>query len=97
MTGILIAATAFAAGSALAERWSEVGNRLNKAVDAYNSPVATLESRVLVSARLFRELKAAPEGIEIGGARSNRSDDARVAGAGVCKHHRYSEPSMIFK
>ncbi|MBI2226324.1 MAG: hypothetical protein HYU44_15565 [Betaproteobacteria bacterium] len=47
------------------EHWSEVGNWLNKAVDAYNSSIAALESRVLVSARRLRELEAAPEGIEI--------------------------------
>ena len=49
----------------LAGHWSEVGGRLDKAVDAYNKSVATLESRVLVSARRLKDLKAAPEGVEI--------------------------------
>ena len=49
----------------LAGHWTDVGNRLDKAVEAYNKSVATLESRVLVSARKLRELKAAPEDVEI--------------------------------
>ena len=49
----------------LAGHWSEVGGRLDKAVEAYNKSVATLESRVLVSARRLRDLKAAPEDVEI--------------------------------
>ncbi len=49
----------------LAEHWSNVGDRLGKAVDAYNSASATLEARVLVSARRLRDLQAAPEGVEI--------------------------------
>jgi len=34
-------------------------------VDAYNSATSTLESRVLVSARRLRELKAGAEDVEI--------------------------------
>ncbi|HTE41005.1 MAG TPA: DNA recombination protein RmuC [Steroidobacteraceae bacterium] len=49
----------------LGEHWSNVGDKLGKAVDAYNSATTTLESRVLVSARKLRELKAAPEDVEI--------------------------------
>jgi DNA recombination protein RmuC len=49
----------------LSEHWTDVGARLGKAVEAYNKSVATLESRVLVSARRFRDLKAAPEGAEM--------------------------------
>ena len=49
----------------LAGHWSDVGQRLDKAVDAYNKSVVTLESRVLVSARKFAELKAAPDDQEI--------------------------------
>lgn len=41
----------------LAEHWNKVGNRLEQAVNAYNSSVGTLETRVLPSARKFRDLK----------------------------------------
>jgi len=50
--------------STLAGHWSDVGERLGKAVDAYNKSVVTLESRVLVSARRFAELKVANQDIE---------------------------------
>ena len=49
----------------LADHWGDVGKHLGNAVGAYNKSVATLESRVLVSARKFRDLKAAPEDREI--------------------------------
>jgi len=49
----------------LGEHWSDVGDRLGKAVEAYNKSVSTLESRVLVSARRFRDLKASSECKEI--------------------------------
>jgi DNA recombination protein RmuC len=49
----------------LAGHWGDVGNRLDKAVEAYNKSVATLESRVLVSARRLRDLKAGPDDMEI--------------------------------
>ncbi len=45
----------------LADHWNDVGRHLGNAVGAYNKSVATLESRVLVSARKFRDLKAGPE------------------------------------
>ena len=41
----------------LATHWSMVGQRLNQAVDAYDKSVGTLESRVLVSARRFQDLR----------------------------------------
>jgi DNA recombination protein RmuC len=45
----------------LAEHFARVGKGLTGAVDAYNKTVSSLESRVLVQARRFKELAAAPE------------------------------------
>jgi len=49
----------------LAEHWGRVGRNLGEAVAAYNKSVASLETRVLVSARRFRELRAAGDDREI--------------------------------
>jgi DNA recombination protein RmuC len=49
----------------MVEHWIKVGDGLGKAVTAYNSVTGSLESRVLVSARRFEELKTAPVGMEI--------------------------------
>jgi DNA recombination protein RmuC len=49
----------------LGEHWGKVGRNLSEAVAAYNQSAASLESRVLVTARRFRDLQAAPEGKEI--------------------------------
>jgi len=43
----------------LAGHWTGVGKNLGQATEAYNKAVASLETRVLVSARKFRDLKAA--------------------------------------
>lgn len=39
----------------LAEHWGKVGKNLNAAVDTYNQSIASLESRVLVTARKLKE------------------------------------------
>lgn len=44
--------------STLASHWIGVGKNLGQATEAYNRAVASLESRVLVSARKFRDLQA---------------------------------------
>jgi DNA recombination protein RmuC len=49
----------------LADHWSDVGKNLGAAVGSFNKAVGSLETRVLVSARKFRDLKVAPEGKEI--------------------------------
>ncbi|HLK47876.1 MAG TPA: DNA recombination protein RmuC [Bryobacteraceae bacterium] len=52
--------------SDMGEHWSKMGKSLERAVEAYNSAMGSLETRVLVSARKFAELKTAPLGLEIG-------------------------------
>jgi DNA recombination protein RmuC len=49
----------------VSDHWGSVGKNLQDAVSAYNKSVASLEQRVLVTARRFRDLKVAPEGKEI--------------------------------
>jgi DNA recombination protein RmuC len=51
--------------SDMSDHWSKVGKGLERAVEAYNSAIGSLESRVMVSARKFAELKTAPMGVEI--------------------------------
>ncbi|MGH8691017.1 MAG: DNA recombination protein RmuC [Burkholderiales bacterium] len=44
----------------LGGHWIEMGRNLSRTVETFNSAVGSLESRVLVSARRFKELGAAP-------------------------------------
>ena len=51
--------------SDMGDHWNLMGRALERAVDAYNKTVGSLESRVLVTARKFAELKTAPLGVDI--------------------------------
>jgi DNA recombination protein RmuC len=54
--------------STLLEHWTKVGRSLSNAVDSYNQAVASLESRVLVSARKLKDHGATPMGRELAAA-----------------------------
>ena len=51
--------------SDMTDHWQKMGRSLERAVESYNSATGSLESRVLVTARKFAELKTAPLGVEI--------------------------------
>ena len=49
----------------LAAHWNRLGDQLGKTVDTYNKATASLETRVLVSARKLQALRVAPDSSEI--------------------------------
>jgi DNA recombination protein RmuC len=51
--------------SDMGEHWNRMGKSLERAVESYNCAVGSFESRVMVSARKFAELKTAPLGVNI--------------------------------
>jgi DNA recombination protein RmuC len=51
--------------SDMSDHWNKMGRSLERAVEAYNNGIGSLESRVMVSARRFADLKTAPLGMEI--------------------------------
>ncbi|HXS98028.1 MAG TPA: DNA recombination protein RmuC [Candidatus Limnocylindrales bacterium] len=51
--------------SDMGEHWGKMGRSLERAVEEYNRAMGSLETRVMVSARRFADLKTAPMGLEI--------------------------------
>jgi DNA recombination protein RmuC len=51
--------------SDMGDHWNKVGKGLERAVEAFNSAAGSFESRVMVTARKFADLKTAPLGVEI--------------------------------
>lgn len=60
-----LAATLYERLATLGGHFAELGAALDRAVGSYNRAVGSLESRVLVTARRFRELGVAPDRSEI--------------------------------
>jgi DNA recombination protein RmuC len=64
----------------MSEHFGRVGTSLKGAVDNYNKAMASLETRVLVSARRFEELKATDTGKELPAPLQIDSTPRMVAG-----------------
>jgi DNA recombination protein RmuC len=76
--------------SDMGDHWNKMGRGLERAVEAYNSGIGSLESRVMVSARRFADLKTAPLGVEIPvlepvdkAVRSAEASEPRPSGSGL--------------
>ena len=61
----VLGATLYERLSTLGAHFSELGLALDRAVTSYNRAVGSLESRVFVAARRFRELGVAPDRTDI--------------------------------
>jgi DNA recombination protein RmuC len=75
--------------SDMGDHWNKMGRGLERAVEAYNSGIGSLESRVMVSARRFADLKTAPLGVAIPilepvdkAVRSAEASEPRPSGSG---------------
>jgi len=60
-----LGATLYERLATLGSHMSEVGASLDRAVSSYNRAIGSLEGRVLVTARRFRELGAAADRTEL--------------------------------
>lgn len=54
--------------SDMTNHWVQLGKNIGNAVESYNRAVGSLETRVLVTARKFKDLEASPLAVEIGNA-----------------------------
>ena len=71
--------------SDLGDHIQRLGKGLSTAVNAYNGAVGSLESRVLVSARRFKDLGASAAGDEIAEIAADRNFVAAPASAGASR------------
>ena len=86
----------------LADHFSKLGRSLGNAVEQYNSAIGSFETRVLITARKFEELKAAPEAATIANLepvdkipRSSQSTGAPPAAQASEVAARHQEPVTL--